>query len=170
MCKTCSKCNITYEIPENDFYMVKNKHRYTVCKYCMRDSKRNYYSKPENKSKRKQHQDKYREKNHSVLLENARKAYLENKEKHKKRSAEYYDRYTKNNIQLRKDKNLRLKNLRILLTDFYVKALLKDSVFNIENPTDALIDIYRNVVLFKREQKQLTNLIKSLENGSITNL
>jgi hypothetical protein len=188
MCKTCSKCGVTYDKPEENFYMIKNKYNGTICKYCIIQYRKVYFSKPENKSKKKKYHDKYREKNYHELLEKSKKRYSENPEKNQKKAIDYYNRviksrgvseasklWVKNNAEViynrvkerRKLPEIKLKikesqkKDRILLKDSYIKHLLRGKrTLNIENPTAELIQEYRKLILLKREKLNFVKQIK----------
>lgn len=143
MCKTCTKCGITYKNINENFYKQKNSYR-SECKKC-----------------------KARSPNYA---ENNRVYY----HKHKKVRArcpnnpETTKNYYKSNKEIILDQK---KNERINLDDAYIKHRIRQSrLYNVKNPTPEYIEAYRQVILLKREQRQLINLTKSLKNGNSINL
>ena len=148
MCKTkvCIKCKFPYEDIVNNFY--KNGSYYkTICKNCEKNADKVY---------RESHK-------RSVVISKER--YQVYKERYKNRDRKKYEGRYNEKIKIRSKEKV------IALKDVYVKTCLRTHMKNdLINLTPELVDAYRQLMLFRREKKQLSNLIKSLKNGSSINL
>jgi hypothetical protein len=176
MCKTCSKCGVTYENVDGNFYKQKDKpdgFSYN-CKNCCYKRKRLYIENNRDKVNKKEreryHKDKekqlqksklYNTNNKDKVNKKAREWRNKNKEKSKKILNKYF-------LKVRDKINHIQKNHRDSLADIYViKVIKKSRTLHIENPTPEMIKLYRELILLKREKLQLKKQIKETLNIKI---
>ncbi len=154
MCKTCSKCKVTYEIVEDNFGKLKDGYN-KRCKKCSCEANKKY---------RLNNKDKVKERKKAYNTTNSEKV----KRWHRNRKSQKYDK-DKYNSEIYKDfyeRNRELiieqrRNRRKLLSDSYVKQVVKysKSVF-IENPDQEYLDKVKSIILLRREKIDFINRIK----------
>jgi hypothetical protein len=173
MCKTCTKCNVTYENVENNFHKKLKSFR-PICKECVKEYQQREDVKQRARLQPSKHKDivnpkakKYYQDNRNSILKKL-KPYKEKIKEQKEQFISYKKEWQKNNLE--KIKSYKQKN-RQALTDGYVRSLIHLSKTSyVENPTPEYIEAYRQLTLFRRSKKELINLTKSLKDGNSINL
>ncbi len=93
------------------------------------------------------------------------------KTRYRKREQHYKDLsriFYRRSIEIHRERwKTKTQSLDETYIKYCIRVHVKDKSYN---PTQEMIETYRQVLLLKREQKQLTNLIKTLKNGSNINL
>lgn len=171
MCKTCSKCKVTYEIVEGSFHRKLGEFR-SVCKICTKKYEELYRQGQSYKSKKycrnsasKDYRKECRKRASVISVENAKarskKFYSENKDKCKHLVSKWKDLNKDRDKQYNREVSKRkVENI----TDSYVKILIsKSKEFHIEHPTPEYIEAYRQLVLIKRDKNNILKQLKTIQ-------
>lgn len=137
MCKTCSKCHVTYDTVEANFY--KNGVYYkSICKTC--------------------------EKNISKIQSLHKERVPRTEEQNKLYNIKYKGRYTNKYSRRYSEKRKIIDKERVnTLSDSYVKHCIRVHLRNkLFNPTPELIDAYRQMISIKRNKNNFLKQIKSV--------
>jgi hypothetical protein len=173
MCKTCSKCKVTYEIAEDSFHRKLGKFR-SICKTCTKKYEELYRQGQSYKSKRycrnsasKEYRREARKRASTATVENvkvrSRKFYSNNKDKCKDLVRKWKDLNKDKNKQYDREVSKRgVENM----TDRYVKILIsKSKELHVEKLTPEYIEAYRQLLSIKREKNNILKQIKTIQNG-----
>jgi len=127
-----------------------------------------YYS--DNKEKIAEGKRKYREKNREKIAEGKRKYQEENKEKIALKSKKYYsenqEKIKKYREENKEKNNAKLRNQSRVLHDNHVRSVIWNSIYRTygikpKDITPEMIELKRELMQFKRLEKEINNVINS---------
>jgi hypothetical protein len=171
MCKTCNKCGVTYEDVNSNFYRINKSIDifHGICKLCKKkyDQSRAHIRREKAKLWPSQSKERRREKRKKASQQAKINAYNRTKQywkdnKEKCRAA--IQKWKKNNQDKVKEHDRKVSQ-RILTTlpDNYVIRLIRLSLKNKNYiPQKEEINIYKELILLRREKLQFINQVKTL--------